>query len=533
MYSVLIVDDEDVIREGLKGVVDWEGLGFVTEESAANGEQALSILEKKEIDVVLTDVRMPRLSGIDLSEIIHKRFPEKRVVILSGYDNFNFAQRAIQFGVYHYILKPCREEEIVDVFSRLKTELDEDRRRRSSEKHAREVLLRHEAGEVLQRQRPPSSAQTLMGWIERFTGASAAIFHLWISISDGSLARILENDNAAAAVGEIPDYGIEREMNASNVLLVQTGHGQYGGILLAPHEEIASGMERLFHAVRKHIVQSGRHDLSGAYTIVEPTPGWLGQDHYGHLEASMELVNRRNAGTLFHADSSSPELDNQNNLPDPEEMVRWICDQKRGMEGREWETVLDMWRKRLSSMPGLNIRLLRDWFGSVSAAILRTLTSCGIDFTSRLRESDEIFKLLEPGINVERSIIIIKSLMEKASKELRRKQEQCVSRSIQEALDIINLRFSESISLEELAQTLGLSASYLSKLFKKETGKNFKEYLLGVRMERARAMLKQSGEKVYIVADSVGYPDQHYFSELFKRTTGFTPLEYRRLAPDD
>jgi len=531
-YSVLIVDDEDIIREGLKKVVAWEDLGFVIRGTAKNGAQALALLETEKIHVVLTDVRMPKVSGIELSEAVYQRFPDTKVVILSGYDNFNFAQKAIRFGVYHYILKPCREEEIIEVFSRLKTELDGEIRRRDSEEQAMEVLLRYEISQVLRGQGEPPPAGTLMAWIERFTGASAAIFHLWISLDDKSLETLLKDEEPLQALEAALAQKIDPELTDSNSLLAKTGENQYGGILLAPHDKIGSEMMRLFHVLQNQVSHSDRYVLSGAYTLIEPTAGWLQQDHYGNLEGSMERVNRRGMGTLSQADTHIPAGDERPSLPDPGEFVRRVCGKKTDNAG-SWEQILAFHRDALKSIPDLSVRQLGEWFESATTALLQTLQSCGIDFNRSVSMSRKVFQLLEPCITVERSFLILKNLLDRALGELRAKQENCLSKSIQDALEIIDRRFMEGLSLEELADNLSLSVSYLSRLFKKETGKNFKEYLLHVRIERAKRMLKESNEKVYIIADSVGYPDQHYFSELFKRTTGFSPLEYRRLNPDD
>jgi two-component system response regulator YesN len=126
-YGVLIVDDEEIIRNGLSRTVDWSGLGFSVVGTAENGEKALEFLRDNDADAVLADIRMPKLSGLELARKLKESRPGIRVVILSGYDTFKYAQEAIDHGVFSYLLKPSKAEDIDEVFTRLRHALDADR----------------------------------------------------------------------------------------------------------------------------------------------------------------------------------------------------------------------------------------------------------------------------------------------------------------------------------------------------------------------------------------------------------------------
>lgn len=126
IYDLLIVDDEEIIRSGLARTVDWEALGFRVAGTAVNGEKALDFISVRHVDAVLADIRMPRLTGLELARRLRESNPEIRVVILSGYDTFRFAQEAIDYGVFSYLLKPSKTDDIKEVFTRLRHSLDAD-----------------------------------------------------------------------------------------------------------------------------------------------------------------------------------------------------------------------------------------------------------------------------------------------------------------------------------------------------------------------------------------------------------------------
>lgn len=142
MYSVLIVDDEDVIRRGLKIALPWEEHGFTVVGAVSGSVEALQHLERSPVDVLITDIRMPRVSGLELGRVVCERYPQTKIVILSGYSSFAYAREAIQYRVFGYLLKPSKEAEIVELLGRLRTVLDDERRARRHEGHSPEVLDR-------------------------------------------------------------------------------------------------------------------------------------------------------------------------------------------------------------------------------------------------------------------------------------------------------------------------------------------------------------------------------------------------------
>lgn len=532
MYSVLIVDDEDVIREGLKQVLDWSSLGFTIGTTAANGEQALNELESNHFDVILADVRMPKMSGIELAEIIHRRYPEKRVVILSGYDNFKFAQQAIQYGVYHYLLKPCQEEEITEVFQRLKEELDQHRVKRKSQRDTEKQLLYHEAEEVLQGERDPENSTELLKWLERFSDISAAVLHLWVSPTHSLLMEMWESGQDLLRRVDELELNLFESIDSSRILMVHTQGHQFGGIVCSDQESIQQQTEELFYRLKKELAEKISCELYGAYTIIVPSEGRLVSSHYQALEKAMRELRRRIPGRLIQIDSSMEISSKDIVLPDPRNLVQQICTPQEE-NSENLSALLDEWKKEFADHRTISVEDLVSWTDSLTAYLQKSLLDCDIDITLRIRHFDRIISLLSSMLTLDALFGLLERLFQDVVAELTERHAERYSKNVRAAIYLINERFGEAIGLEEIAETLSLSGAYLSRLFKRETGSKFSEYLQKRRIAEAKRLLKETNDKVYTIAASVGYPDQHYFSELFKRHTGFTPLEYRRLAPDE
>lgn len=532
MYSVLIVDDEDVIREGLKQVLDWGSLGFAVKATASNGEQALHELETRHFDVILADVRMPKMSGIQLAEVVQRRYPEKRVVILSGYDNFKFAQQAIQYGVYHYLLKPCQEEEISQVFHRLKEELDQGRERRASQQDTEQQLLYHEAEEVLQGERDPEHSAALLRWLARFSDTSAAILHLWASPKPSLLKEMWESgEDLLRKVDEL-ELELVQNIDSSRILMVHTQGHQFGGIICSDHESIRTQTESLFSGIEKELEKRISCELYGAYTIIVPSEGRLAHNHYRALEEAMQYLHRREPGGLIQIESQAESNSEDASLPDTQRLVQEICTLQGGGD-RKLDKLLGQWKVILAASHSLTVKDLVRWSEGLTSRLQKSLLDCDIEVSSRIRRFDKILVLLSPMLTLHVFFELLHLLLADILKRLAERHAERYSKNVRAALQIIDERFGEAVGLEEIASQLSLSSAYLSRLFKRETGSKFSEYLQKRRIEEAKRLLRDTNDKVYLVAARVGYPDQHYFSEIFKRRTGFTPMDYRRLAPDE
>ncbi|QQK07790.1 response regulator [Miniphocaeibacter halophilus] len=129
MLNLLIVEDEEILRIGLTSYMNWENLGYIVKGQASNGKEALNVLENEDIDVVITDIRMPLMTGIELSEIIHEKYPLIKIVIVSGYDDFEYARSALRFGVVDYLLKPINLKKLDSTMTKIREQFNKEKKK--------------------------------------------------------------------------------------------------------------------------------------------------------------------------------------------------------------------------------------------------------------------------------------------------------------------------------------------------------------------------------------------------------------------
>jgi two-component system response regulator YesN len=539
MYRLVIVDDEEVIRNGLVHVVDWEAVGFSVVDTFPNGNAALSYLRQNPVDVVVADIRMPRLSGLDLARVLMTEQPATLVVILSGYDQFRYAQEAIDLNVFSYLLKPVKENDIYEVFTRVREQLDarcEDSERPQRleavrEREAEEWLTGATIGRIPslvsaafagdgesgygqsvpyrvtiiephQRGASASTSSDLLGvcaGLRRIIADSAdhaaalplilrQPARLAVLISSGDVATAKDFFELAmkevtsypevmlsAALGAAVDY--LDEVPRSFASAVETlSHRLYLGSdhLLTPEEVMTSAAED--PAEKQHVIGEHSDVVVRAGQLERVTDALVAGDR-GKLDAAVEEV----VETLRARRVTSPELVHAT--------LHSLI-----MQARESLTTI---------VPGLATLLPSD------AQLSRELFTCVTLDECR----DQLGNLFGPALDWSTDGAV-----------------STAGNTIAHATAFIQESYSQDIALEDVAVQVGVSAGYLSRLFRQVTGETFKAYLTHVRLQEAKRLLTQSSAKVYEIADSVGYNDQHYFSEVFRKNTGLSPLEYRNRA---
>jgi len=514
-YRILIVDDEYVIREGLKQVVSWESLGFSIAGAVSSGEEALQFLESRPVDVLLTDIRMPRISGIELARLVKVQFPETQVVILSGYDNFSYAQNAIRYGVYHYLLKPCAEEEIIEVFNRLRRELEKNREHRLSEQKVQKFLMQEELEHLASGAINDDHVTHIPRWLRSLGISRPIVACVQIVPDDDYMQSVLEGAEESNSIKGLPiDQQFTMMLERERVISAAIGQDRY--LCLVASDEDTTCVETWFKRLRTALISSSPLDLIGTCTFA---------DHYAPGVEAMVLREQFDR-ILWHAEigslvsinrySQSPIL-----VPDPTELVRQIC-----MDTDQPPAQL------YDALSTIMVSAIDQWMLQFVGALKQQLDHC-----SAGNEKIEAFlKRMDPIISCchtqKRFRWYVESLGTLAQQSIRSRKSNCYSKNIRDTLTIIDQRYRENINLEEIARELGLTATYLSKLFKREVGVNFKEFLLDRQISEAKRLLLETHDKIYEVALGVGFSDQHYFSDVFKRCTGLTPLEYRKVNPD-
>ncbi|WP_017812729.1 response regulator [Paenibacillus shenyangensis] len=402
LLNVMIADDETIIREGIRDAVDWSSLGMIVAAEAEDGEEALEIALRQDIDILLVDMNMPFMNGISLMKRLREERPGCRFVIITGHDEFSYAQEAIRLGVKDYILKPVDPVHLQEVLDHIRTELNGDQQQEEYLKLATDQI---------QRNIPLLREQFCLEWLN----------------------------------GRLRQEEIRRQQEFLGLPAAQPA----------------------------------------ALTLIR----WSGQ-----AEGRPPLKEQDKQLLLFAIGNIAAEL--LSHIP----LV--ICREDSGT------IVLFLWEIPAAHMEERIIAAVRDHIGLHVQVWTQPVTN---------EEELEDIQLSE--------------LLHETYRQLKRewKEHSGLSPLVRRARSYIMEHYADpELTLEQLADTLQVSSTYLSRVMKKELGQSFIHVLVHARIQRAVQLLEESDRSILEVAEEVGYESQHYFSTAFKKVIGVSPNRYRR-----
>ena len=543
MLKTFLVEDEVVIREMIKKMIPWEQYGFELAGEASDGEMALPLILKSKPDLLITDIKMPFMDGLTLCKLVKKELPNIKIVILSGYDDFNYAKQAISIGVEDYLLKPItknafieRLEEIHNRYEHEKTQmeyyekfkLEMQEYERNASRDFFESLVRADSNleEIYQR-------------ADRLNlDIVAEAYNILIFTPDTS-------DSSCNSSEGYSDWEAEVHKKIENYFL------SHPVAMLFRHQVFSYAI--LVKGQRDTIEKNTRECVETIQKIMEETSAnvdWfvaVGEeaDRLSRIKQSYHTAARTYAfrylydGPILYynmleqvkgnsADTSKTEavqLKNVNiNALNPEILQKFLSS---GLEDEVDSFVHDYFhaigREPMESLVFRNYVVL-----NVRFSVLSFLKKIGYDDAELSREeTDDIVE--KTSQSTEASIAYVEDLLKRAI-AIRDENAGNQNRSVlKKAVDFIDEYYmDEEISLNKVAHVANVSANHFSALFSQNMGQTFIEYLTELRMDKAKEQLRCTSKRSSEIAGEVGYKDAHYFSYLFKKTQGMTPSEYRK-----
>ena len=520
LYRVLLVDDEEDIREGISRKMDWLGLGFSLVGEAANGQDALELAESLRPDVILTDIKMPFMDGLELCRILTDRLPAARFVVFSGFDAFEYAKQAIQMNVVEYILKPINADELSAVLRRLKYQLDRERAERRNVE-----LLRSRYMENLPVLRELFYANLLDGHIEPGTERERAA-RLDIDLQGEEwavgLAYIGSDRRDALSTLSVQKL-LEESLTADRCRL--TLYNDWVAVIVSLTESFT-----IYDLIR---VLDRVCTLAASYLGLTLTVGVgapckeLSGMARSAAEARTALEYRSMVGRGQVIYIGDLEPDGSQVLTFEEADERTLTAAVR--LGSEQEV-----RDAAAALAG-KIREANPSAGQYNLFLMELVTHL---MKMTRRSGVGVEEVFGTGFSLPIQDSALPSLEEledwcaerylRLRTLIRRRQTDSAGQTVETAKEYIRQHYAESdLSVEKLCAYLHLSSTYFSTLFKRETGTSFTAYVTTVRMEAAAEAIRGTEEKTYLIAQRCGYEDPNYFSYVFKRHFGVTPTKYR------
>ncbi len=523
-YKVLLVDDEEEVRQAIAKKLDWAALGFAVVGEASNGEEALDLCEQLLPDVVMTDIKMPFMDGMELCRRLKITLPGVKVAIFSGFDEFEYAKEAISLEVEEYVLKPVDAQELARVFGRIRQSLDNEIAER---RNVERLQKYYEESLPLMRQQVLSSL--LLGGVgpRRIAELSREYgLDLDAMAFCAALVRTELREETADEAGRLLSFSLRQLLKEElepcfRVYLVPMPDGI--GLLFLLNagqtpKALGETLDRIFPKAQKLLdirFSAGIGDIC-------TKPGDIARS-YAEAKSALEYQVLTEPGhSVFIADIEPGAEEDE--LRDPtymEEVLRQIkIGRAEDLEDAVGALVGEM--KRVApSAHQYQLFLLE-----MTTELLRLVRAYRLEARqSRLVEA------VQPGVqfsNLDEMGRWLLSICEGLRGQIRAERKDTTRAMVESAKAYTAGHYTDcELSAEQLAAELKLSPAYFSTVFKRETGLGFVSYLTGLRMEKALEELMSSDEKTYIIAEKVGYSDPNYFSYVFKKQFGVSPSKYR------
>lgn len=536
MIKLLIVEDEETIRDGIVHMLNWESYQIKISAAVANGVEALEQFQSCPPDLLLTDIRMPKMDGLELIKQAKQYNQSFLPIILSGYNDFNYARQGLVLGVTDYILKPCRPEELLQAILSAKQQWEEQRQNDRTMQH-----LQH----TWSKNRTLAKQQKLIQWMEHrkegLENHERTIEELEMMLQPHHLhvGAVHIEQKALKINYTTQDWDI-LSFAALNIVQETLRELYKGWIECFIYQEhiiwCANARPDNNQDLLLHYLQQLQSNIK-TYLNLTVSIG-IGDDvssiehiHDSFSQALKMLESRffKGAGSILIYKSTFVD----NNLTNDSILVN---EQLHHLEDHMIETLqtaqyaktldlLEEWLQQLRVMRGGD---KPDVHFKVTSFIIELQKLATKQHNSSFEWKTQVINWVEQSPQIEtfdELTIIVKKIVQQLIESLAGRGN--MHRTVQAAIDIIQERYAANLSLEQVAKEVFVSNTYLSTLFKQELGINFLDYLHQFRVEKSKPLLLNQ-LKVFAVAKMVGYQDERHFSHTFKKWTGLTPSQYQK-----
>ena len=517
MYRVIIVDDEPIIRRGLRETIEWDSLGLEVAGEAADGAEALKLIEAIRPEILITDIRMPQMDGLALIREVRKLDYDVKITILSGYNDTSYLQAAIKLGVDNYLLKPIDNDELIGNLKNAVSEIEKEaevglRIRQGSELLRSNTLRRLVTGNIsLEELKEKSDFLGISVRAERYVCAVCAMSRQSPTDVRERLSKIWVRE----MTGEVP--------GGARVAFLD-GDGNL--TLVTAFDSAPEGREALDQALNA-LAERAQREHGLALMIGAGRPVARPEDIHLSYESALESLEygvfMNNSGVIWYDGVPAASLPPRAfDRIDSEKMKTLIRKgDQAGLKawlGGEIDALISEAAPPVSQVHNLLMHIavrMTDCFHELYGSMNANAEPINFDFARLFalrRFSDMrrwLFELCDGLFDANQAVLGKSTSL------------------VGVAVAYIAEHYREGVSLKQVAADLHINTSYLGQIFKKETGSAFTDYVNALRIREAQRLLSNPALKVYEVAERVGFTDYHYFLKIFKKVTGTTPKDLR------
>lgn len=531
MYKIAIVDDESIIRRGLSRNIDWNSLGYEVIGTASDGEEGLELMKTQKPDIVISDIRMPVLDGLEMVRQARRQRLPCKVILMSGYEDFGYAQDAINLKVEKYLLKPIDNDDLIRVVKRVTRQIDSERQLEHQIAESM-PLLRHNFISRLLTGRlsveEVESEQAFLGF--QFSAQRYKV--LVIKADDFQSEQYVDRpqqqeilkfgilDCVKDVFGDFPQLQIHDIGGDEIVLIAGCAEGEESAVLRRIYHTCGILSQKLEDTMETTVTIGMGRFRTGYPGIARSFTEASSAIEYRHMLGKNRIISIQDIHLPGRRDSIS--------LTDLEKKV--ISSIKMGLV-EETNKSLEAIRDKILEREFVTLEKMRLIGLELSILLIKEAENWA-------QNQDE--KRVDEFYNMSSSIMsketldevfgVVFALVEEIAKGINAQRISQQKEIIDQAIAYIDSNYgNEDLSLQDVAQNVHISSSYFSTIFKKEKNINFTDYLTETRMKKSMELLRNTNLKAYEIAQMVGYSNPQYFSLCFKKYTGYSPLQFKNI----
>lgn len=489
MYQLIIADDETKIRTLLSQIIDWKSIGFEIAAVCSDGSEVIEYINHHHIDCILCDIRMTRVSGIDIAKYVYDNIPRIKVMLISGYQNFDYATSALSYNVENYFLKPVKIEEIKNAFIIAREKLD-------NEKNNSEIISCYRR-DIL---------NNLINGVYKNNSSISAAFskiHLKISPEDAcAVLKIRFKNHIDTDESTMPNFFQNMttfKKTSVNAFYLHANHQSVKYILFS-NKKSESLFINFANDLCANITEFTRvHCEISSFT------------YFNSVLSLCESVISTNTQKKYDLDKQEKLLISAVNSGNTDEM-------------REIISVLN------AHMSSSNVIEVKEYFKKLIESAYRKLPNI-IHDNSDKTDINEYFKKIEQCTDIPEIFLQAEEFFTAVSNSMKDLDAQ--KKNILRIRDYIMEHCTENLSLEHVAAMAYLTPTWFSKVFKNIVGQTYIDFLISCKINKAKDLLINTRLKIYEISDSIGYKNTRSFTKLFNATCGMSPTEYRNKFAKD
>ncbi|MGJ7045744.1 response regulator [Thermoanaerobacterium thermosulfurigenes] len=524
--KVFIIDDEYLERSLLKQCINWESLGMEIVGEASNANEGIKLIDELKPDIVFTDIKMPGIDGIEFSEFILKKHPSLIIIVLTGYNDFNYAQKSVKLGIFDFLLKPIDENEVLNTAKKVKSYIEGKKKEKKELEDLKKQLYENLPylkerflNELITSNLPESSINERLEFFKlhlKSGNFQIAAIEIANSADLNEESRLIQNF-------KVSNYVKSYFKKLKNIIVFSDQMNRI--IILSNDEKI--DLYKICMRLKNKINKELDCTLNIGIGNIKENIGEVRTSYMEAIDALNYHIAVGNNNIIHYRDVQFKESKSESDTMHLLNELKFYL--KSGLEDDAINTVKEIFS--LIDVKSENALKL------IHVSALNIISVC-FSVSLELKENFDDIYLSE--INTYNKIVNIETLPEMIEflssivintiKAVNKEQISNINNLIDNVKKFIEENLSDSnLSLSFVAKHFYLNPSYLSRTFKKETGINFIEYLTNKRMEKAISLIKEKNMKSFEIANAVGIQDPNYFSSCFKKYTGLNVSEYKKL----